>query len=103
LLTLATQGWQNVNSMQPRFTGVPASGVVYGSDPTTGQVGIVGQRPIAGSGFAGMSLTTLLLIGGLGYLVLGRGSRATATVHHTSSNPRRRHTRKRSRRRRASR
>ena len=103
LLTLATQGWQNVNSMQPRFTGVPASGVVYGSDPTTGQAVIVGQRPIQGAGLAGMSLTTLLVLGGIAYVVLGRGSRATATVHHTSSNPRRRHTRKRSRRRRATR
>jgi hypothetical protein len=101
LLMLATQGWQNVNSFHPTFSGVAASGVVYGSDPTTGQAVIVGQRPIVRAG--GMSLTTLLVVGGLAYVVFGRGARATATVHHTSSNPRRRHTRKRSRRRRATR
>jgi hypothetical protein len=98
LQMLATQGWQNVNSFKPSFSGVPASGVVYGTDPTSGQAVIVGQRPIV-RGVGGMSLGTLLLVGGIGYLVFGRGARATATVHHTSGNPRRRHNRKRSRRR----
>ena len=99
LLTLATQGWQNVNSFQPRFTGVPASGVVYGSDPTTGQAVVLGQRPIAGGlGSSGL-FWPVLIVGGF-LLLRGSKSSATATVHHTTStNPRRRRRHNRSRRR----
>ncbi len=108
LQMLSTQGWQNVNSFHPTFSGVPASGVVYGAN-TQGQQIPVGQRGIIGAGgpgyVGGPSLTTLLFLGGVAYFVLGRGSRssASATVHHTSSNPRRRRRHNRTRRRRATR
>jgi hypothetical protein len=103
LQMLATQGWQNVNSLKPSYTGVAASGVVYGTDPTTGQAVIVGQNPIAPAGLSGLFSSPLflpaVLIGGF-FLLRGSKASASATVHHTSSNPkrrRRRHTRKRRR------
>lgn len=103
LQMLATQGWQNVNSLKPSYTGVAASGVVYGTDPTTGQAVIVGQNPIAPAGLSGLFSSPLflpaVLIGGF-FLLRGSKASASATVHHTtSSNPRRRRRHNRKRRR----
>jgi hypothetical protein len=103
LQMLATQGWQNVNSLKPSYTGVAASGVVYGTDPTTGQAVIVGQNPIAPAGLSGLFSSPLflpaVLIGGF-FLLRGSKASASATVHHTtSSNPRRPRRHNRSRRR----
>lgn len=99
LQMLATQGWENVNSFTPVFTGVPASGVVYGANQATGQEQQIGVRPIAGAGMGSGTLLVLGIIGGF-FLLSGRSkATATATVHHQNPRYRRRRRSRRSSRR----
>jgi hypothetical protein len=60
LQKLATQGWTNVQSLTPRYTGVAASGQVLDA-----QGNYVGTNPLPGS----FSLGTLLLFGAGAFVV----------------------------------
>lgn len=86
LQQLSTQGWINVNSLSPSYTGIGASGVVYAPTSSTGMntETAVAQTPLprgnaaavnqgygggygtGASGFASVSGSPLLLLGVLG-------------------------------------
>jgi len=74
LQELSSQGWINVNTSSPKYTGIGASGVVYKPTGTTGlnteaavsQSALPAGNTAALGGTAGGSSTTLLLLAALG-------------------------------------
>jgi len=101
LQMLATQGWENVNSLHPTYTGIAASGAVYEANAATGQESLVAQRPLASaSPVSGTTLLLLLLLGGGFVLLSGRSSSSSSTVVHHNRYRGNRGNRKRRRQRR---
>jgi hypothetical protein len=102
---LATQGWENVNSLSPEFTGVPQSGAVFSANPSTGQQQVVKVNPVTGAITTGKTSGGTVVLGilaiGVLWMAFGGGGKAHASATVTHANRRyRRNRRLRSHRRR---
>lgn len=81
LQALASQGWENVNSLRPQYTGVQQSGEIFAANQQTGQQQVVGQRPLARARGSSLLLVALGIAAVMAVSGGRSSSHASATVH----------------------